>query len=432
MVKDEKQLKRDTKLLWLFSFFLYLLLIFIYPRAGHGGDLEYWIGWVKHLMANGLSQAYTGSNVNYPPGFLYILSVFGSLLDSPDKLQDKIYALRILILLFDIAGALLIGYLLKRQGISPLMALFLLLNFGYLYNTLIWGQVDGVHTFFAAASLTAAIYRRPVFSVALMVIALNVKFQAIIFIPLLALLLLPVMLKNLRSGFLTVLTGVAVQLILLLPFIFSGQVLQIVKVMQDSVDFYPVVSLAAFNFWNLTLEGNLGAIPDNLLYLGITYKTWGLLLFFLSSAVVLSPVLLSITSRLYISSLITTKEIAAVFLSGALIVLCFFYFNTQMHERYAHPALLFAAGYTFLRRDYFFLFVVSLACFLNQEAVLNFLRLYDHPTVIFDGRFISGLYLISMVWGIVRLYLLLPIGAGIQSVKSIFKYEARNHVRKPE
>jgi len=84
-------------------------------------------------------------------------------------------------------------------------------------------------------------------------------------------------------------------------------------------------------------------------------------------------------------------------LSGAVVALAFFFFNTQMHERYSHPALLFTAAYCFLTLRYVPFVLLSVAYFLSLENILRYMDLPTYGTLIFDTRFIAGLYLATIL-----------------------------------
>jgi hypothetical protein len=87
---------------------------------------------------------------------------------------------------------------------------------------------------------------------------------------------------------------------------------------------------------------------------------------------------------------------AHILLVGALIPLLFFFFNTQIHERYSHPAFLFIIAFSFLRKRYFLYIIFSIAYFLNLEKALRAFDLH-YSTFIFGNRFIAGLYLITII-----------------------------------
>ena len=85
-------------------------------------------------------------------------------------------------------------------------------------------------------------------------------------------------------------------------------------------------------------------------------------------------------------------------------IFVFFYFNTQMHERYAHSALLFFFLYGVKSSSYWLYGLTSLAYFLNMESVLNAIPFLHPQTFIFDQRLIAVIYLIVIIIGIWKLY----------------------------
>jgi hypothetical protein len=72
----------------------------------------------------------------------------------------------------------------------------------------------------------------------------------------------------------------------------------------------------------------------------------------------------------------------------------FFFFNTEMHERYSHPAMVFLTAYmVYLRRYYLFtLFLLTYA--LNLEGAIHYFQLPDYNIFVFNPRFIGTLYVL--------------------------------------
>lgn len=379
--------------------FLYLTTIaVIMPRAFCIGDMEYWIRWCTHIFNEGLPGAYR-SESNYNPLFLYVLAIFGKIQGSAQAIRENIYTLKFIVLLFDIAGALAAMLIVKREA-PKFLPFILLLNIAYLYNTVIWGQVDSIHTAFVLFALIAAIRRRPFWALFFFTLALNTKLQAIIFLPLIGLILFPDNLKHQWKGLITGIAGaIILQVLLILPFWLNGDLHYIINLnFAASVDRYPVLSMNAFNFWNLFFSGNLSEIPDTGTFLHITYKNWGFILFFGLSGLALLPFIISIWKKK------TPMPLPVIFITATLLTLIFFYFNTQMHERYSHPALLFAGIYGFISGNYLLYGIVSVAYLLNMEKVLQYLQLNNYNVLIFDPRFISLLFLAAIILGFYHLY----------------------------
>jgi hypothetical protein len=170
-----------------------------------------------------------------------------------------------------------------------------------------------------------------------------------------------------------------------------------VSAMTNSVDRYPVISMNAYNMWHLFFwrKIDLTHMKDTILFLNLSYKNWGLLLFFISAGIALLPMTIAIYKNFFLRKAILV-DMAHILLVGALIPLLFFFFNTQMHERYPHPAFLFITAYSFFRKRYFLYIIFSMAYFLNLEKALRAFDLH-YSAFIFGNRFIAGLYLITII-----------------------------------
>jgi hypothetical protein len=99
---------------------------------------------------------------------------------------------------------------------------------------------------------------------------------------------------------------------------------------------------------------------------------------------------------------------ALVLLSFGTIPLLFAFFNTQMHERYWHAAILFLAAYGFLRHDYLPYVLASVAYFLNLEGILRFLQLKNYGVLVFQPWFVAALFGLTILIAIVNIYRLAP------------------------
>ena len=82
-----------------------------------------------------------------------------------------------------------------------------------------------------------------------------------------------------------------------------------------------------------------------------------------------------------------------------LIILFFFYFNTQMHSRYSHPIVLFAGALAMLRKDIVRFFLVSLGIFLNMEGASKILKgnIAEFEIFWFQPWFVSLIFLAIIV-----------------------------------
>lgn len=378
----------------------YILAVATVPRGGY--DNGFWFSWAVELSDNKLANIYLDPRINNNPLILFALWLFSRIFNNPITIATNIYLFKAVPLLFDFLTIVLILRVLERKK-DDLQKIFLVVgNLAFWYNSVIWGQVDAVYTFFIATALIAATNNRVAWTAVLFTLAVNVKLQAAIVAPILLVCLYPVLRKCPKVAITGIMSVIATQAIVLFPFMLGGTLPETIHALiTRSVDYYPFVSNAAFNIWHIILSGDPSVISDAVTFLGLSYKLWGLLFFTCAFAAILYP----IASRRFKGATIPL-EIAS--LTTGLAFLAFFFFNTQMHERYAHPAILFFGLFGLLSRSYGPYILVSIAYVLNLESVmenattLGFGHIYD--TMIFSPKFAAILYAVALVWSFTMLY----------------------------
>ncbi|MDR2011094.1 MAG: hypothetical protein LBQ22_11515 [Bacteroidales bacterium] len=386
-----------------------ILLMFLKPHDGFMGDIYCWMDWSIFNVENGISNIYKHPTANYLPLSQYILYFFGKYQGSVENIINNIFSIKNIALAFELGTTLLLFKLLEEKFKNYYKALFLslfyFLNLGVLYNALIWGQIDGIMVFFIFGSIFFMLKKRIFLSMLFFLFAVNTKLQAIIFLPILILMILPIITERseLKKFLLALLSVTLVQFIIILPFIIAGDFKALTKVVFGSVDHYAVVSMNAFNMWHILLDTNPIKTPDSIEFLGISYKNWGLLLFFIFSFFALFHFLKPIYNKFFkkVNTDISQKKII---ISCALIPLIFFFFNTQMHERYSQPVLIFLAAYAMLYKKPVPFILGSIACFLNMEKVLQFFKTNNYHTLVFTPWFIACIYLLVIVLLFIDLY----------------------------
>jgi len=406
-----KFVKKQFDIYYLIIFLVLLTFLIILPKGGLQGDLEYWIRWVNWIKELGLAQVYSMSEVNYFPIYLYFLGIFGLVVQEGSLVVANIYLIKVIFIIFDVASIALLGYLLKKQGKSPYLSLLVLFNLAFFYNSMLFGQIEAFYIFFVMAALIAALYKHPHISVICYTLAFYSKLQAIVFLPSVILLLLPYYFKNKRLLLPSVAAVILTHFVLLFPWIIQGTWPQMFANVFHSVDLFPVLSMNAFNFWLLLLSGASSITPDSTRFLFLSYKYWGVLLFCLVSAVILIPYLADIVKK-HFGKVPTTflnsgDYLKNVFLVNALIALAFFYFNTQMHERYIQPMILFMGTAVLLKPSKPLIaayLLGSLAFILNMERVLQYFNLSDYHALYFSSRLIALMFLFTLILGLRELY----------------------------
>jgi Gpi18-like mannosyltransferase len=384
-----------------FLFFIVSFIAFCFVVPDSGYDKYFWISWSKGIAEQGLGSIYSNPEVNNFPLILYLLKAFTLFFSAAQIDVFSINYLKCFALIFDFATLAIIVSLLKKNNINLLLCFVFLLNPAFWYNTIIWGQVDSVHTFFVFVSVLFAINKKPLPALVIMLLAVNTKVQAVVFLPVI-LFFTTETLRALRftKALSAIFVLLFIQLIIFLPFIVSGNFSQTIhSLINSSIDFYPTLSRNAYNLWYLFFADPLNT-SDQLAFL-LPLKLWGIVLFVLFYAAVLF---------LFMKS---KKGLTEIFLALALISLGFFFFNTQMHERYVHPVILFAGLYAVFSKRYLILIISSFAYLLNLEAVMQMFSYFDNEIfgfiinykgwLIFNPVFISLLFLSAIVIGIIDL-----------------------------
>ena len=396
--------------IWLLLPALALTCLLFLPTGGHSGDLQHWLLWTRWMTDHGVGAAYkfgqlveTDYGCNYPPVYLYLLRGFGLFVQNFDALAEQREWFKLIPFAFDLAAVFLVWQFLREQRLGVSRIFLLVLNPVFWYDSLIWGQVDALLTTLVAATLIVALRGHWKTAVILFVLTLNTKLQAIVYLPVVFLTLMP-QLRSWRNIGWVVVLSLLTQAVLLLPFLLAGTLSEWYYTITGLVDQYRNVSLFADNFWHLVLPEKHAALyakDHQPFWFGLTYKTWGLGLFLLSGGLALLP--LAVRAGFQKVDLKNSDFRAMVLLTATLCTLVFFYFNTQMHERYTHPAILLSFLFGVLRGSYWIYGLVSLAFFLNVERVLGYFELHYH-TLIFQEVFVAGVYLLAIILAFWELY----------------------------
>ncbi|RPD50162.1 hypothetical protein DNI29_05030 [Hymenobacter sediminis] len=419
------KVSRQHALLYLLFF---VMLLVLSPRAGLDGDVGCWRGWASYIFTNGLENTYQTPGINYNPFYMYVLWLYGKMAGSVAKIEYYCHQLKGFTLLFDIGGAILASRLVAGRERQFMLSLLLLFNIGYVYNTMIWEQVDAILAFFAFASVLVALRGNTAGSLMLFILAINTKAQGIVFLPPLLVLWIGEWVRRPRQLPIALGAAAALQVAILSPFLWGGEQntgARILEINIGTVGLYPVVSMNAYNVWVLIFQEkalmNIYSISDDLEAAGLTYRQWGLVMFMVASAITLLPLLILVVRNSLARRRYTSMDQALVLLCCGMVPLLFTYFNTQMHERYWHPAILFLAGSAFLTRRYWLYIVASIAYFLQLEAVLRYLMLRKYSILFFDINFITGLFTLCIIGGIWEVYRLARVKGLVSEIRLILR-----------
>lgn len=355
----------------LFLLFTGALLIrtpFIFLPSLHV-DMSVYQQW-SSLLQSGSVHFFEISKSDYFPGYLYILQISGLVFHAitHESLQSHTFELVLKFIhnCFDIGTAififLILKYHLKTQKLAVLGSLVYLFNPVTILNSLIWGQSDGVLTFFLIAACYFFIEnKKTVLGLLLFVAAIIVKPQSIIIAPLLLLYFKD---KKIGTLLLYCLSGIVVGILTFVPFFPQNPILGLVKIFNSSTSLYPFTTIYANNFWQL-----FGWFtPDQNRFLFLNLQQWGYLLFSLCYISICLPFVKNKTTPIHFYG--------AVGLS----FLAFFLFVTRLHERYLFPALPFVevAAFILLSKKVTLSYIIlSIIHFINICFVYLYLNYTD-------------------------------------------------------
>jgi Gpi18-like mannosyltransferase len=409
MIQAKAFWKKNNFLIVL-AFFSFLFLASLIDDKAMGFDVSLFVKWAIAIKMNGVSMIYQPENtVDYLPGFLYILQVYTWFVNDVNTISDTIYFVKLVPLFFEILAVLLMCSFFKSKIQQIFFFCLGAFNVAYFYNTMAWFQIDGWVASMMFFSVFAALNNRLFGSLVLFVIAVNIKFQAIIILPVLGLYWLS-QIKTFKQLLSAILIVVSSELLILSPFLVNGSVTVIFQNVFNTYNLFPYVSLNARNIWML-IEENPRFLDDSNLLGFLPYKTWGLILFSVSSLGVVIP-LVMILFKQGIKDKIKSQMLV---LSSVLACFYFFYFNTQMHERYIHYAFPFVMYYSFNYKTIGLYLLFSIASFLNLESLLFNLKYWDANSILMSHRFITILFTIVVVFLSIK---------WVQLVKSIFTNKA--------
>jgi dolichyl-phosphate-mannose-protein mannosyltransferase len=357
--------------------------------ARHSEGLEFDVGlfrqWSDRLVERGPAHFYEpGYFADYPPGYLYVLFVLGKISRLLRGEPPSVGVLKLPAIIADLGVAvfalLLAGRITSRgvAGRIPLgvaAAAAILLNPGLILVSAVWGQVDSVLALLVLAGIYALAAERPSMTremcgVVVLAIAVATKPQAVLALPVLAIV---VVRRHLGVGDfgwrawskiaarvgLYVVLAVAVIVAMFAPFGVGPT--EIPGFYRSGGSVYPFTSLWAFNVWGAAGFYRRDVGPGALSVGGVAAYYVGLAAFAGATIALMVRAWRSFAWRV---------DANAVALFGVVAVTCAaFALLTRMHERYLYLAVAGLAplvGHRPFRRA---LAIMSALFFLNVHFV---------------------------------------------------------------
>ena len=317
------------------------LRLLVTRAQGFPSDVGTFMAWAEKLAAVGPGRFYEpGYFSDYPPGFLYVLWLLGTLFDG-DVLR---FAVKAISIPADIGIVLLIVPFVRRHvgSVAAILAAAIwMLQPAPIFAGPYWGQVDAVGTVPFLAALLAAGARRWGLAGVLAGLATMTKpqFGLVLGVVLVAAAVELARARDwaplLRSGGAALATLVAIAV----PFgMTPGSFIALVR---SAAETYPYSSLYAFNGWSMLLD----FWQDD--------AGWTV-----PGAILLAAGLIASVVPLW-----WRRDTAALLAVGAAAVMAFYFLPTRAHERYLFPALALLLPFAVTRRRILVPYLIFAAMF---------------------------------------------------------------------
>jgi len=382
----------------------FVLRIFLSLHGTFRWDFDTWKKWAYSIDKVGFARFYDEVNwCDYMPGYLYVLWLLQKIHSTFPQFSDEIL-FKLPANIADLGISLLIFFALKRTTNvknAMLASLVYFFNPASLSNSTFWGQVDSFHVFFLLISILLGVSEHFVTSSVFAVIAFMIKPQSIVIFPIIGFLVIRdvirrkkedrLFLKTFILGVKIFATSIITIIVITLPFIWdeiakdslTGIIIEPIFFIKErffmAYNQYKYTSLNAFNFWAM-IHGMW--ISDQDMFLDITYKRWGTIIFGAFYALIFGFLFLSEVMRRseagfknfeYIKSenaygmtadgLLTFRTFHAV----TLILFALFLFVTRAHERHFLPTIVFFTMIVFRSRLYWLFYaLISLVYVINM------------------------------------------------------------------
>jgi dolichyl-phosphate-mannose--protein O-mannosyl transferase/Gpi18-like mannosyltransferase len=378
-----------------------LRLCFI-GSSGFTVDVTTFVAWTLSLLENGLSHFYAKTSfADYPPGYFYILAIFGHLW-APFRALDPSYAaLRIVVKLPAVLADLGVGVLLyaigrrfATQAVALGAAAIYLLNPATIMISADWGQVDSVAAGLGLFAVFLLLRQRYIGAWITLAYSLLIKPQAAVLIALFIAYAFADpqrRAERLKATGIGMLCALVFAIVLVLPFHPTWNPVEALQWLLQRYQYgssvYDYNTVNAFNLW--AIKGPFWQKDSQLIWLFPQY-VWGVVLVVASLALVIWRYL-------------QERSEAAFLESCTIALLGFFILATRMHERYSFDAMLFCTACIPIARRYLWgTIALSVVLFANLVYSLQYLNVVTNHVPGVDA---------SNMWGpLTSFYAILAVG----------------------
>ncbi len=379
---------------------------------GYRDDISIFAGWFKSIAQLPLASVYANTpGLNYPPMCVLMYKVesivLGWFVHGPISDSVMNVVVKLPPILFDCAGAVLVYCIVRRtaaHSVALLAAAFIAFNPAIIYDSAFWGQNDCIPTLLALFALSQLLSRRTIVGWIAITVAVLFKPPVLVLVPLMLLhpLCVPAVERRAqwRDTALGVIGAFLVALATSMAFFDHPTILvsarHLVAQFLAFSNVFAFTSLNAFNFW--ALFGSFFQ-SDRTHILGLSLHVWGDLIF------------IGFAGLIYWRFALR-REAERLYEAAMLVLLAFFIFMPEMHERYLYYAVVFCGVLIGSRSYAYGAVILSLTLLLNMEYGLTFMYLDDAKVTAVDRfRFAPWLIVlcslanIGVLFGLLRDYL---------------------------
>ncbi len=168
-----------------------------------------------------------------------------------------------------------------------------------------------------------------------------------------------------------------------------------------SYDQYEYASLNAFNFWGIFANWK----SDQTVFFGLTYKTWGIFIFFVFYSLVF---LFYVRIRQNLKSTDHRKNFSLLFLVLSSIFLITFLFLTRVHERHLMTCIVLFSFIAFLHKEYLLKYI-ALSFIYTLNLVYAYVRNTTSNKGFSEEIFTPVIFLLSSLLILVLIYLIIDL-----------------------
>ncbi|HUA07745.1 MAG TPA: phospholipid carrier-dependent glycosyltransferase [Candidatus Acidoferrales bacterium] len=381
----ERMLPYALPLLLLAAFAVRILFV---NASGFATDVTTFIAWTLSLLDNGLAHFYSKTSfADYPPGYLYVLAIFGHLWAPVRALDPQYSVLRVFVKAPAILADLGVGWLLYaigRRFTSRVIALgaaaLYLFSPATIMNSAFWGQVDSVSAAFALLAVYfllksgdephGRLSRMIPIAWVCLGYSLLIKPQAAVLILIFIAFAFSdstQLRRRLEATGIGIAAALAVTVALVLPFHPTLNPFEALRWLLERYAYgssvYPYNSVNAFNLWSIRepfWESDLQWIGVGFLKFPQIVWGWGLVI---------------AAAGLVVWRYLQERTPSALLESCAIALLAFFVLATRMHERYSFDAVVFCTACIPVARRYLWgTIALTVVLFANLIYSLQYLN----------------------------------------------------------